>query len=84
MIDVDTANDDAIVVIAVDRQQMQRDVGLKLNMLEQMVANNYDNAEVNTTFDHYGLITYIWIKFNDSNDATDFKLRYEPNEGFIA
>lgn len=76
---VDDLDNDAIVHIRVDSSYMQKYEQLRYQMLEQMVASTYENATISKSMNEYGLLTDIWIKFSDTNDATHFKLsRYTP------
>lgn len=76
---IDDSKSDAIVHIRVDSSHMQKYEHLRYQMLEQMVAATYENATMSKSTNEYGLLTDVWIKFSDTNDATHFKLsRYIP------
>lgn len=54
---------------------MQKNMNFSTYVLEQMITDTYNGATVSKNYNAYGLLTDIWIKFNDPNDAVHFKLK---------
>lgn len=71
---VDLCSNDNIIHIKVDSSHIQKDMSLTTFMLEQMIIETYQGATITKSYNYYGLLTDMYIKFDSINDATHFKL----------
>lgn len=73
---VDNACEDNIVHIEIDHTHMQKHEQLRWLMLEQMITATYDDVNVTKHTNQYGLLTDMWIRFGNPDDAMHFRLSY--------
>lgn len=71
---VDDHADGAIIHIEVDHLHFQKNGQMRYRMFEQMIINNYEDAQVIPRFDQHGQLTDMWIHFKDPTEATHFQL----------
>lgn len=71
---VDSNTNDTTIHIKVDSDHIQKNEQFGAHFLEQMIVNTYHGAIVTKSTNKYGLLTDIWIKFQDPTDAIHFKL----------
>lgn len=63
--------------IKVDSDHVYTNQWFKYTMLEKSIQADYTGAKITTSVNEYGLLTDVWIEFQDISDLTHFKLSWQ-------